>query len=42
MRILSQNQHSNVIQLEGVFESDNSVYVLLELLNGPQFFSQIL
>jgi serine/threonine protein kinase len=33
--------HSNILKLEGVFESDNSIYVILEVLSGDQLFHRI-
>lgn len=33
--------HSNLLRLESVFESDNSIYVVLEVLQGDQFFHKI-
>lgn len=41
MRELSQDWHPNLLRLEGVYESDNSIYVVLELLNGGQLFHRI-
>lgn len=41
MRTLSKDPHQNVLELEGVFESDNSIYVVLELLAGGQLFHRI-
>ena len=32
MRALNRKPHPNVLSLEGVYESDNSIYVVLELL----------
>lgn len=41
MRELSQESNENVLDLEGVYESDNSIYVVLELLTGGQLFNRI-
>lgn len=41
MRQLSLDSHPNVLKLEGVYESDNSIYVVLELLTGGQLFHRI-
>lgn len=41
MRELSSEPHKNVLKLEGVYESDNSIYVVLELLTGGQLFNRI-
>ena len=41
MRQLSLDSHPNVLRLEGVYESDNSIYVVLELLTGGQLFHKI-
>ena len=41
MRQLSLDPHPNVLKLEGVYESDNSIYVVLELLTGGQLFHKI-
>jgi serine/threonine protein kinase len=41
MRKLSKDPHRNLLQMEGVFESDNSIYVILELLAGGQLFHRI-
>lgn len=41
MRQLSIEPQQNLLQLEGVFESDNSIYVVLELLEGGQLFNRI-
>ena len=41
MRELSNDNHPNVLRLESVYESDNSIYVVLELLTGGQFFHKI-
>lgn len=41
MRQLSLDWHPNILRLEGVYESDNSIYVVLELLNGGQLFHRI-
>jgi serine/threonine protein kinase len=41
MRQLNLDPHENVLKLEGVYESENSIYVVLELLNGGQLFHRI-
>lgn len=41
MRELSNDPQKNLLQLEGVFESDNSIYVVIELLTGGQLFHRI-
>lgn len=41
MRELSLEPHQNVLKLEGVYESDNSIYVVLDLLTGGQLFHKI-
>jgi serine/threonine protein kinase len=41
MRNLNTDSHSNVLRLECVFESDNSIYVVLEILTGGQLFHKI-
>lgn len=41
MRALNRTSHLNVLQLEGVYESDNSVYVVMELLTGGQLFHKM-
>lgn len=41
MRQLNTESHPNVLRLEGVYESDNSIYVVLELLTGGQLFHKI-
>lgn len=41
MRELSLDSHNNLLRLEGVFESDNSIYVVLDLLTGGQLFHKI-
>ncbi len=41
MRQLALRPHPNVLQLEAVFESDNSIYVVLELLTGGQLLHRI-
>lgn len=41
MRGLSDESHPNLLHLEGVFESDNSIYVVLDLLTGGQLFHKI-
>lgn len=34
LRSLNVEPHPNVLRLEAVYESDNSIYVVLELLEG--------
>jgi serine/threonine protein kinase len=41
MRNLSKDPHKNLLKMEGVFESDNSIYVVLELLAGGQLYHRI-
>jgi calcium-dependent protein kinase len=41
LRELNRTPHPNVIGLEGVYESDNSVYVVLELLPGKTLHQAI-
>ena len=41
MRELSLDSHNNLLRLEGVYESDNSIYVVLDLLTGGQLFHKI-
>lgn len=41
MRSLSSERHSNLLHLECVFESENSIYVVLDLLTGGQLFHKI-
>jgi calcium-dependent protein kinase len=41
LRELNRQPHPNVIALEGVYESDNSIYVVLELLTGKTLFQAI-
>lgn len=41
MRQLSPSWHPNILRLEGVYESENSIYVVLELLAGGQLFHKI-
>ena len=33
--------HPNIIKLEGVFETDNSIYVILEMLEGRQLYDRL-
>lgn len=33
--------HGNIIKLEGVFETDNSIYVILEMLEGRQLHDRL-
>ncbi len=41
LAILRSLNHSNILRLESVFESDNSIYVVLEVLTGDQLFHKI-
>jgi len=41
MRELSSEGHPNVLKLEAVFESNNSIYMIIELLSGNQLFHKI-
>lgn len=41
MRALSTETHTNLLKLESVFESENSIYVVLELITGGQLFHRI-
>ncbi len=41
MRELSLEPQKNLLQLEGVYESENSIYVVIELLGGGQLFHRI-
>lgn len=41
MRELGSDPQKNLLQLEGVFESDNSIYVVIDLLEGGQLFQRI-
>ena len=41
MRQLSLDSHPNVLKLEAVYESENSIYIVLELLTGSQLFHRI-
>jgi calcium-dependent protein kinase len=41
MRKLSCDSHDNLLKLECVFESENSIYVVLEILTGGQLFHRI-
>ena len=34
-------KHKNLIELHEVYESENSIYLLLELLEGGQLYSQL-
>ena len=33
--------HPNIIKLEGVFETDKSIYVILEMLEGRQLYDRL-
>jgi calcium-dependent protein kinase len=41
LAVLRSLNHSNILRLESVFESDNSIYVVLEVLEGDQLFQKI-
>jgi len=41
MRKLNEINDPNILRLYGVYESDNSIYVVLELLRGGQLFHRI-
>ena len=41
LSVMRSLNHQNVLRLESVFESDNSIYVVLEVLQGDQFFHKI-
>lgn len=41
LRELNKEPHPNVLKLEAVYESDNSIYVVLELLAGQTLFQLI-
>lgn len=41
LRQLNTEPHPNVLKLEAVYESDNSIYVVLELLPGQTLFQAI-
>lgn len=41
LAVLRSLNHSNILRLESVFESDNSIYVVLEVLAGDQLFHKI-
>jgi serine/threonine protein kinase len=41
LRELNREPHPNVLKLEAVFESENSIYVVLELLPGQTLFQTI-
>ncbi len=41
LAVMRNLNHSNVLRLESVFESDNSIYVVLEVLSGGQLFHKI-
>lgn len=41
LRELNKEPHPNVLKLEAVFESENSIYVVLELLPGQTLFQAI-
>ena len=38
LRTLNCHSHPNVLKLEAVYESDNSIYVVLELLTGKTLY----
>jgi serine/threonine protein kinase len=37
IKIMRKLNHRNLIHLENVYESDNSVYVVIEMLQGGEF-----
>lgn len=41
LRDINRQPHPNVLKLEAVFESENSIYVVLELLPGQTLFQAI-
>ena len=41
MRALSEEPHENVLRLDAVYESDNSIYVVMENISGGQFYNLI-
>ena len=41
LRSLNSNPHPNVLKLEAVYESDNSIYVVLELLIGRTLYQVV-
>lgn len=36
IQLMRRLNHSNIMRLEGVYETENSVYVILEYLEGMQ------
>lgn len=36
IKLMRRLSHSNIMKLEGVYETDNSIYVILEYLEGSQ------
>ena len=41
MKLMRQLNHKNIMKLYGVFESENSIYITVELLEGGQLFNKI-
>jgi serine/threonine protein kinase len=41
MNLMRQLDHKNIMKLYGVFESENSIYITVELLEGGQLFNKI-
>lgn len=41
LSVLRKIDHHNIVYLEGVYESENSIYVVLELIEGPQLYEKI-
>ena len=42
LEIMHSLDHKNVLKLEGVFESENSIYVVMETLNGGNLLEFLL
>lgn len=36
IKLMRRISHSNIMRLEGVYETDNSIYAILEYLEGAQ------
>lgn len=41
IKLLRTLNHKNVLKLHGVYESENSIYMALELLEGGQLYEKI-
>ena len=41
MEVLRKINHKNIVYLEGVYETENSIYVVLEFIEGKQIFEII-